>query len=156
MVRKILLFIVGLLITLPQVALADSCGAPKPKHSAQANGYYVLVWEFEDTSGSQTCTTTDAFWGYIIQLKAVPDSTDPPDNDYDVYAYDPRSLDLLQGEGVNLQAAASTRGNIATPLTQEGAYVAMWGERITLTISSTGGSGSNTTKGTIIMLVKEF
>jgi hypothetical protein len=119
-----------------------------------ADGYYVVAWEWSNTDGAVTCTTTDALWGYIIQVKFVPDGTNQPAADYDVYGYDPNNYDLFQGEGVDLQISQADRGNIATPLTQEGAYVAMWGERITLTVSGTGASGTDA--GKVYMIVKEF
>ena len=87
--------------------------------------------------------TTKAYNGEIVRLVTVPDGTDAPDADYDVYVYDEDDADVLMAGGLNRsatateQVAASSLGVVAN-------------DKLTLCIDGAG-SGN---KGTVHLYIR--
>jgi hypothetical protein len=66
----------------------------------------MIVWEISSTNGTErmeTTSTVDRVTGTIIGMEVIPDSTNKPDDAWDVIITDvATSDDVLEGAGTNL------------------------------------------------------
>lgn len=92
------------------------------------------------TAGAETTGTYD---GEIIRLVTVPDGTDAPDDNYDVFVYDEDDTDVLMGAGAD-RDTANTEQVLASSL----GCVAY--DKLTLYVESAAASN----KGTVILYIR--
>ena len=92
------------------------------------------------TAGAETTGTYD---GEIIRLVTVPDGTDAPDDNYDVFVYDEDDTDVLMGAGAD-RDTANTEQVLASSL----GCVAY--DKLTLYVENAAASN----KGTVILYIR--
>lgn len=70
----------------------------------ESRGRIEVVYEWTSTSGGAvTVSLPDAVavYGYLQQIKTIPDGTDAPTADYDIVLEDEDGYDLLLGQGAD-------------------------------------------------------
>lgn len=87
--------------------------------------------------------TTKTYNGELVRLVTVPDGTDAPDPNYDVYVYDGDDVDALMGSGID-RHTANTEQVAATNL----GVVAY--DKLTLYVENAGSGG----KGTVHLYIR--
>ena len=154
MALRKLIFFLAVIFCFTTPVFADTCTAPKIIE-VPGQGAYLVVWNWTETDNtSVSCTASTGLYGYILQVQFIPDTTNPPADLYDVVALDEHGYDWLGGVGADQSSTVTTDGNVRTPLTNDFTYYALFGKRLTVTVSNTGTSGTDA--GEIQMLIKRF
>ncbi len=102
----------------------------------------TFTWLSDDTAGTATGTTTNAFDGKIITLVTDP-GTAAPTADYDVTVTDADGHDVLVGAGAD-------RHTTATELVAEASLGAVAGSKLTVNIAAAG----NEKDGEVILYIR--
>ena len=76
--------------------------------------------------------------GIISGVRFIPDTTDKPDNLYDVTILDENGVDVIIGVGANAPQLVTATGNYRTPVTTDSQYVSLFEATLTPTIAAAG------------------
>jgi len=148
--------LVCLIVLFPLVAVAaDSVTYTAHGKSDVGVKEYKWVALSDDGDGAISGGQSDPIYGYIIEFKVVPNSSNPPDSSYNLELRDENNFDWLFDECSALDGTDATNSaNVDVPVTDSGGYPYLHGERLTVYASGMGGSGSD--GFTLYLRVKEF
>lgn len=108
----------------------------------------TLKWTISSTSGSSTMTggTATGVAGTIKSVKAEPNTTNKPDDNYDIEGLDAvNSMDMFQNDLWNMPQSATVNGNMRVPLTADvGDRITLYGQDIQLSVTNFNASGTAT------------
>ena len=83
-------------------------------------GYYQYI-EFDmiaDSSGSIDATSSPSqYTGQVMQIVVIPDTTTPPNDNFDIRILDTDSVDVMNGTGLNLDSVLTVSKTVATDST---------------------------------------
>lgn len=141
--RKTAYIIIGLILLATAIAWAADTGTVTLTEETFSHVKKIKCVWLTNTSGQAEKTTTETYAGQVLYLVTVPDGTDAPTDNYDVYVKDEDGVDVLQAGGWD-RDTANTEYVKDTSL----GYVA--NDKLTLTVAS----GGNAKKGTVYLYIK--
>jgi len=153
--KKLIILII--LLFASTVYAADSCTY---KMGGLVNGIREHRWVLDDNGGAAdgTCSCSsalsNAIFGWIIAFKVVPNSSNPPDADYNLELRNQiDNFDYFYDECASLNGTSVTASaNRDIPLTDAGGYPYLFGERV---YPYASGMGSTRNQLTVYIYVKE-